>query len=215
MKKVILISDSRVLGIPIKEIGDSLVDLHDYPEIIIDNRKSKDSDFYFMVRKTIAKKLIEVSQNLTDGLRLLVIEGYRPLYLQTKYFERYSEKLRLAHPDWDKEKIHNEASKFVAPPDIIPPHSTGGAVDLTLVKDDETELNMGTSLNANPKESNNACFTFASNIAESAKKNRQILIDNMSKLGFVNYPTEWWHWSYGDRYWAFVNKEKHALFGAL
>jgi hypothetical protein len=20
----------------------------------------------------------------------------------------------------------------------------------------------------------------------------------------VNYPTEWWHWSFGERYWAFV-----------
>jgi D-alanyl-D-alanine dipeptidase len=20
----------------------------------------------------------------------------------------------------------------------------------------------------------------------------------------VNYPTEWWHWSYGDRYWALM-----------
>ncbi|ABX41733.1 hypothetical protein Cphy_1358 [Lachnoclostridium phytofermentans ISDg] len=25
------------------------------------------------------------------------------------------------------------------------------------------------------------------------------------KGGFVNYPTEWWHWSYGGCYWAFLN----------
>lgn len=215
MKKIILISDPRVLEIPIDEIGDPLVDLHNYPEIIIDNRKSKDSDSYFRVRKIIVEKLIEISNNLGNGLRPLVIEGYRPLSLQSKYFTGHSKNLELAHPDWDKEKIYNEASKFVAPPDIIPPHSTGGAVDVTLVKDDGTELDMGTRININPEESDNACFTFASNIAESAKKNRQILIDSMSKSGFVNYPTEWWHWSYGDRYWAFVNKEKRALFGVL
>jgi len=29
----------------------------------------------------------------------------------------------------------------------------------------------------------------------------------------VNYPTEWWHWSYGDRYWAFVTGAPHALYG--
>ena len=22
----------------------------------------------------------------------------------------------------------------------------------------------------------------------------------------MNYPTEWWHWSYGDRYWALVDR---------
>ncbi len=215
MDEIILISDPRVLEIPINEIGDPLVDLHDYPEIAIDNRKAKDSDSYFLVRKTIAEKLIEISQNLIDDLRLLVIEGYRPLSLQTKYFTRYSRELEIAHPDWDKEKIHNEVSKFVAPPDIILPHSTGGAVDLTLVKDDGTELDMGTSLNVDPEESKNACFTFAANISESAKKNRQALIDNMSKFGFVNYPSEWWHWSYGDRYWAYTKNKPPAIYGSI
>jgi hypothetical protein len=24
----------------------------------------------------------------------------------------------------------------------------------------------------------------------------------LTAAGMVNYPTEWWHWSYGDRYWG-------------
>ena len=24
----------------------------------------------------------------------------------------------------------------------------------------------------------------------------------MHGAGFVNYPHEWWHWSYGDRFWG-------------
>ena len=28
----------------------------------------------------------------------------------------------------------------------------------------------------------------------------------MEKAGFINYPAEWWHWSYGDCYWAYFNK---------
>jgi D-alanyl-D-alanine dipeptidase len=27
----------------------------------------------------------------------------------------------------------------------------------------------------------------------------------MTEAGFVNYPLEWWHWSYGDKYWARVS----------
>jgi D-alanyl-D-alanine dipeptidase len=34
----------------------------------------------------------------------------------------------------------------------------------------------------------------------------------LSAAGFVNYPTEWWHWSYGDRYWAMVTGEPAALY---
>jgi zinc D-Ala-D-Ala dipeptidase len=31
----------------------------------------------------------------------------------------------------------------------------------------------------------------------------------------VNYPTEWWHWSYGDRYWAYQSGARAARFGPL
>jgi D-alanyl-D-alanine dipeptidase len=36
----------------------------------------------------------------------------------------------------------------------------------------------------------------------------------MRATGFVNYPTEWWHWSYGDRYWAYALGKRIAFFGA-
>ena len=29
-----------------------------------------------------------------------------------------------------------------------------------------------------------------------------------------NYPAEWWHWSYGDRYWAFQNNG-FAIYSAI
>ncbi len=37
------------------------------------------------------------------------------------------------------------------------------------------------------------------------EENRKILINCLERAGFINYPTEWWHWSYGDCYWAFMN----------
>ena len=30
----------------------------------------------------------------------------------------------------------------------------------------------------------------------------------MTSAGFVNFPAEWWHWSYGDREWANLQKNK-------
>jgi D-alanyl-D-alanine dipeptidase len=29
----------------------------------------------------------------------------------------------------------------------------------------------------------------------------------------VNYPTEWWHWSFGDRYWAYVTGTGRSHYG--
>ena len=44
---------------------------------------------------------------------------------------------------------------------------------------------------------------------------RRELVRALTSAGLVNYPTEWWHWSYGDRYWAHVTGSPHALFGAV
>jgi zinc D-Ala-D-Ala dipeptidase len=35
----------------------------------------------------------------------------------------------------------------------------------------------------------------------------------MDAGGFINYPQEWWHWSYGDRYWAFQTSAEATLYG--
>jgi zinc D-Ala-D-Ala dipeptidase len=31
----------------------------------------------------------------------------------------------------------------------------------------------------------------------------------------VNYPTEWWHWSYGDSYWALTTGAPAAIYGPI
>jgi hypothetical protein len=35
------------------------------------------------------------------------------------------------------------------------------------------------------------------------------------RAGMLNYPTEWWHWSYGDRYWAHATGADTALYGPI
>jgi D-alanyl-D-alanine dipeptidase len=36
----------------------------------------------------------------------------------------------------------------------------------------------------------------------------------LEKVDFINYPGEWWHWSYGDKYWAFI-KGKDAIYNQI
>lgn len=74
---------------------------------------------------------------------------------------------------------------------------------------------MGTEYNAAPWETENATFLEAKNIPFRAKALRAILRGAMEGAGFVNYPPEWWHWSYGDRYWAVVAGEDCAVYGPV
>ena len=68
--------------------------------------------------------------------------------------------------------------------------------------EDGVELDMGTPVDATPVESANACFTAAVNIPEPARRNRRAMSAALASAGLVNYPTEWWHWSYGEPGWA-------------
>lgn len=58
------------------------------------------------------------------------------------------------------------------------------------------------------------CLTHCSIISEAAQQNRNLLHEIMSNHGFINYPTEWWHFSYGDRYWAYHRNANHAIYGS-
>ncbi|MFV2101792.1 M15 family metallopeptidase [Micromonospora sp. LOL_024] len=107
-----------------------------------------------------------------------------------------------------------ETTKFVSPVEVAP-HSTGGAVDLTLRSADGVELDMGTAVDATPEASGDACFTAAPSIGATVRQHRQILVDALPRVGLVNYPTEWWHWSYGDRYWALLTGAARTRYGPV
>lgn len=93
------------------------------------------------------------------------------------------------------------------------PRTAGAAVDLTLADTSGRELDLGTRMNTDPEESEGACYTHALNISEEARANRKLLGSVLTAAGLVNYPTEWWHWSFGDRYWALITGKTAALYG--
>ena len=198
---MILLSDQRISAIPLSDNGEPLVDLRQVDELRLDGRLADAAGAYAHLREATVERLLAAQRSLPGGLRLLIVEGYRPLSLQTAYFEGYRDELRATFPDWEPARLHVEASKYVSPPEVAP-HSTGGTVDLTLCTADGVELDLGTAVNDSPVASANACFTGSPDIAPLARANRDVLSAALSGAGLVNYPTEWWHWSFGDRYWA-------------
>ncbi len=158
------------------------------------------------------ERLLKAQTMLPENARLLFVEGYRLPSRQRRYFEEYASQLRAMHPEWSAAQVHAAASRYVSPPDIAP-HTAGAAVDLTLADTLGRELDLGTRMNADPEESEGACYTDAVNISEQARDNRTLLGTALTAAGLVNYPTEWWHWSFGDRYWALLTGETTACYG--
>jgi zinc D-Ala-D-Ala dipeptidase len=210
-----LISDPHVLAIPIADVGEPLVDVRELRGIRIDSRRRDNDGAYAQVRFEVGRRLLRAQASLPGGFCLLFVEGYRPLERQRLYFDRYLAALRKRHPRLPSERLREEAAKYVAPPEAVPPHSTGGAVDLTIASASGAECDMGTAVNASPLETNGACFTASADISSTARANRDLLISAMTTAGFVNYETEWWHWSFGDRYWAHMCAQPAALYGAI
>ncbi|MFF0431499.1 M15 family metallopeptidase [Streptomyces sp. NPDC004327] len=190
MTEIVLMSDPRVAAVPVAESGEGLVDVRRGGSLLVDARKQDPADAFAYLRSGVHERLLKAQALLPDGVRLLFVEGYRPPALQREYFEEYAGQLRAAHPGWSAERIHSAASRYVSPPDIAP-HSAGAAVDLTLADADGRELDLGTRMNADPEESDGACYTHAANIGEEARANRERLGAVLTAAGLVNYPTEW------------------------
>ncbi|MBC9724879.1 M15 family metallopeptidase [Streptomyces sp. TRM68367] len=211
MSEIILMSDARVAAVPVRECGEPLVDVRG--SLLVDDRKHGDSHGAEVhLRQGVVGRLLRAQALLPDGLRLLFVEGYRTPDLQRRYFESYAGELRAAHPDWPADRIHTAASRYVSPPEIAP-HTAGAAVDLTLADADGRELDLGTPMNAGPEQSAGACYTDATGITDEARSHRAVLGRALGAAGLVNYPTEWWHWSYGDRYWALMTDAPAAVYG--
>jgi D-alanyl-D-alanine dipeptidase len=211
---MILLCDPRIAAVSAADDGDPLVDLRSVPDLRLDDRAADPDGAYAWLRRGVVERLLTAQRSLPYGLRLLVVENYRPPDTQASIFSGYRDELRLLHPDWSDERLHMETCKFVSPVQVAP-HSTGGALDVTLCTADGAELDMGTELDATPEASGNACFTHALNIAAPARRNRRTLSGALHRAGLVNYPTEWWHWSYGDRYWAVLTGEMSTRCGPV
>lgn len=130
-----------------------------------------------LLRRAVADRLIKVHQSLRKtGLGLKIWDGYRPLSVQKKMWEKL--------PD----------PKFVADPQRGSNHNRAAAVDVTLVDVDGNELEMPTYFDDfSPKARSDYPY-----VSEPARKNRKILQHAMQSQGFQTISSEWWHFNDKD-----------------
>ncbi len=151
------------------------------PDIRIDVRYATADNFMYevlypearcLLRREVAEKLSKVQASLWKrGLGLKVFDGYRPLSVQKKLWERFP------------------FEGFVANPAKGSNHNRGAAVDLTLVDFDGNEFPMPSAYDEFSERSHR---NYAGG-TEEERKNRQLLEDEMKKEGFKGLSSEWWH----------------------
>jgi D-alanyl-D-alanine dipeptidase len=207
-----LLSDRQIVAISVRDNRDRLVDLLSRGIACDDMARGPVASR--MARSGLADRLRVADRALPRGLRLHVVEGYRTAAAQQAIIDTYTEALRDEYRDLESFEIARLSSRFVAPL-AVAPHVAGAAVDVTVVDWHGHPLDMGTPIDATPEQSDGASFFAADNISPEARANRDLLATALGSAGLVNYPTEWWHWSFGDRYWAYVTGSRHALYGAV
>ena len=219
----VLLSDPRIGRIPVVDRGEDLVRVMpsgrlsvgaDMPVPPADGVTPPTRRVHDLLRCDVARRLALAAAALPAHVQLHLVEGYRPPAVQAALYEAYRRRLLGALPGIDVAESHRLASRFVAPPSVAA-HPSGAAVDVTLVGTDRRPLDMGTAIDATPEDSDGACYLDATGISDLARHHRRLLRTSLESAGFVNYPTEWWHWSYGDRYWAFVTRAGAALYGEM
>lgn len=125
----------------------------------------------------VAESLSRVQSELAQaGLGLKIYDGYRPLSVQKKMWERMP------------------VEGYVANPARGSNHNRGAAVDVTLVDAGGRELPMPSAYD---EFTERAHRDYAGG-SEEERRNRRILQEAMHQHGFKGLRSEWWHFDYKD-----------------
>lgn len=220
--EIILIADPRILAVPVIENHEPWVDLRNQNTIAVGpSPEIENNTDYTQMRRSVYQKLLQAQNLLPSGLKFCLYEAYRSLPLQQQLFNHHYTDVKNHHPQLSDDDIFLETIKLVSPimnldgSKNIPPHATGAAIDVYLLDENNVAIEMG----IHPKDwlsdyDGLLSQTRSFKISATAKKNRQIMCEVLEAVDFVNYGTEYWHWSYGDRYWAYHKNAPHALYHA-
>ena len=162
-------------------------------------------------------RLKKAQTYLPCGYSFRIYDAWRPFEVQLSLYNDYRAKVIRENPNADTQTVDDLTKLFVSKPirDVYdgPVHATGGAIDLTIVDSNGKELDMGTEFDFFGEKANTAYFEI-NDISADIRSNRRLLYNSMTHAGFTNLPTEWWHYDYGNKFWAYYNNVS-ALFGCV
>lgn len=153
-----------------------------------------------LLRSGLIARLALAQEYLPEGFGLVVLDAWRSLYEQDVLIRHYGAEAKeggfVASTNVDK---------------MRPPHTTGGAVDITLSWNGKA-LALGTEFDDFDVKS--AVDFYEKGADTKVKILRRVLANAMRSSGFAPYWSEWWHWSFGDDMWGWING-KNALYDVV
>jgi D-alanyl-D-alanine dipeptidase len=213
--------------IPIVECGEPLVPISEdlfpretpHPYIKCGADYGGKSPYY--LREAVLDKLIQAQIYLQQSYpdwQIQIFDAYRPVAVQ-QYMVDYtfqqtieSRGLNLANLSASEiDRVWQDVYQIWAIPSFDlatpPPHSTGAAIDITLVDKDGISIDMGSPIDEMSPRSQPDYFANANDAqSQSYHQHRQILLQAMTQAGFLRHPGEWWHFSIGDQLWAWLTR---------
>ncbi|MBD2093716.1 D-alanyl-D-alanine dipeptidase [Trichocoleus sp. FACHB-591] len=174
----------------------------------------------YYLREQVVARLLQAQQQLQaccPSWRIQVFDAYRPIAVQ-QYMVDYTfaelvqgQGLQLQElTDAQKQSIWEQVHQFWAVPNVNPatppPHSTGAAVDVTLVDASGAPVNMGSPIDEiSPRSFPDFFADQPEPEAQQHHQNRQLLKQVMTSASFLQHMNEWWHFSWGDQLWAWLS----------
>ncbi len=212
--------------VSIVENGEELVSLRDIsPKIIVKpiylEWGIQGATEQSLARVGVAERLMVVAQTLPNDVGLVIYDPYRAFETQKGLFDSFTEKLtREGNVFASEEELLAAVQVYVSTPSLNPdkpaPHLTGGAIDLGLIDLKSGHiLDMGADFDHFGIESRTDFYENRSNYQDEIyRTNRRSLYWAMIKQGFTNYKDEYWHYDFGNQFWA-IQTGEIARYGGM
>lgn len=185
----------------------------------------------YCLRQGVVERLLVAQtalQQKCPGWRIQIFDAYRPLAVQQHMVNYTFEQLVRSHqltPDQltaiQRQEFLTQVYQFWAEPNhnplTPPPHSTGAAIDITLVNAAGEPIDMGSPIDELSPRSYPDHYAPGSDGAEhhpgtaAFHNHRQLLNQVMRQAEFYRHPREWWHFSYGDQLWAWLKQQHEGV----
>jgi D-alanyl-D-alanine dipeptidase len=213
-------------AVPIDECAEKMVPIDESEKMhvhpIYQKKGYKSAEETVFVRERVAELLIAAADKLPDGYGIVILDGWRALSLQRELFEEQVEKLEAR--GIPPSRLIKEAQKYVSCPSddpvCPPPHSTGGAVDLTITTPDGW-MDAGCDFDTWTEI---AGTRYYERLAEQQSlspnqirvlRTRRGIYHLLTSVGFSSYPEEWWHFDFGNQFWAKATNQSYAIYGRI
>ncbi|MGB0806499.1 MAG: M15 family metallopeptidase [Salibacteraceae bacterium] len=173
------------------------------PNIIVDLRYLGEDNFVGKPVNGYKKEVVIITKPAALALKSIA-DTLEEMRLKIKVFDAYRPQPAVDHfVEWamdlsdtlTKHKYYPEVNKadlfrlnYIA---SRSGHSRGSTIDLTLVNENNVELDMGTSWDYFGSKS----WPSDTTVSKQAQINRKLLRDIMTSHGFEPYQEEWWHFT--------------------